>query len=248
MAFANSKADAFLDAEFRLGVVISKSVSVFLQNIFGFTCIAGTAGLPVVALAAARMYGDPLNKWTYVLIGMPPTLFLMALTTAIILHAAFQHMRGRPVRLVESISCGLSGSLVLLGVMLLYGLGVMLGFLVLIVPGVMLMAMWYVAVPACVVEKTSPEQSLRRSSVLTKGFRWKILVLLVLYYALHVGGGELLASTLTVSSSFWVRLAAEVGWQGFSGGFSSVLIAVSYYYLRVAKEGVDVEQIAAVFD
>jgi hypothetical protein len=236
MAFANSKADAFLDAEFRLGVVISKSVSVFLQNIFGFTCIAGTAGLPVVALAAARMYGDPLNKWTYVLIGMPPTLFLMALTTAIILHAAFQHMRGRPVRLVESISCGLSGSLVLLGVM------------VLIVPGVMLMAMWYVAVPACVVEKTSPEQSLRRSSVLTKGFRWKILVLLVLYYALHVGGGELLASTLTVSSSFWVRLAAEVGWQGFSGGFSSVLIAVSYYYLRVAKEGVDVEQIAAVFD
>jgi len=37
-------------------------------------------------------------------------------------------------------------------------------------------------------------------------------------------------------------------WSAVLGAFSSVVVAVSYRQLRVAKEGVDIEQIAAVFD
>jgi hypothetical protein len=248
MTYADAEADALLEAEFQIGKVISKSLSIFLRNIVAFTCIAGATMLPFVGLAAARLYGGILNKWTYILIGLPLTLFLMALTTAIILHAAFQHMRGRPIRLVESISCGLSRFLMLLGVMLLYGLGVILGLLLLIVPGIMLMVMWYVAVPVCVVENAGADQGLRRSAALTKGLRWKVFALLLLFYVLNVAGGESLASVARTWGTYWVQIATEVVWQGLSNGFGSVLIAVAYYYLRVAKEGVDVDQIAAVFD
>jgi hypothetical protein len=43
-------------------------------------------------------------------------------------------------------------------------------------------------------------------------------------------------------------IGATIIWQGVAGGFGAVLVAVAYYYLRVAKEGVDVDQIASVFD
>ena len=37
-------------------------------------------------------------------------------------------------------------------------------------------------------------------------------------------------------------------WQALFTAFSAVMTAVSYYYLRVDKEGVAIDEIAAVFD
>jgi hypothetical protein len=37
-------------------------------------------------------------------------------------------------------------------------------------------------------------------------------------------------------------------WTGIAGAFAGVVITVTYYDLRVIKEGVDIDQIAAVFD
>lgn len=250
MSYAAVDAGSVLETEFRVGKVVSTSLSIFLRNIVSFTVIAGMAVLPAVGLGLAMRYGVLIiwNRWLYFAITLPLTLILMALTTAIILHATFQHMRGRPVRLTEAISRGLSRSLILLGLMLLQSVAIAAGLL-LIVPGILLLAMWFVAVPICVVENTGPTQSLKRSTALTKGLRWKIFALLLLSYGVSVLGGELLSWTTTNAfDSYSVRLVAEAIWQSLNGGFGSVLITVAYYYLRVTKEGVDVEQIAAVFD
>jgi hypothetical protein len=37
-------------------------------------------------------------------------------------------------------------------------------------------------------------------------------------------------------------------WQGISQALSSIMIVVAYYQLRVAKEGVDIDLIASVFE
>jgi hypothetical protein len=37
-------------------------------------------------------------------------------------------------------------------------------------------------------------------------------------------------------------------WTAIVSAFYSVVVAVTYYGLRVAKEGIDIEQIASVFD
>ena len=41
-------------------------------------------------------------------------------------------------------------------------------------PGIMLMVRWFVAVPACVVERIGPSGSMKRSAELTSGHRWKV--------------------------------------------------------------------------
>ena len=40
----------------------------------------------------------------------------------------------------------------------------------------------------------------------------------------------------------------SLAWSAIWGAFYAIVVAVSYHDLRVAKEGMDIEQIVAVFD
>jgi hypothetical protein len=248
MAYAQTTADGFSGADFRIGQVISKSFQVFFHDIGTYSLIAGAAAAPSLALAFIEPTGAPQDQAILALAYFVLIIFFSPLATAINLHAAFQSMRGRPVRLGESVAGGLSRFLPLLGVMVLFTLGVALGLLLLIVPGIILIIMWYVAVPACVVERTGPVRSFGRSRELTKGYRWKIFGLALLVYLVSAIGSMLTGGLANALAGPWGQIVTQVVWQGLSGGFGSVMIAVVYYYLRVAKEGVDVDQIASVFD
>lgn len=250
MTYAEAKMDAFSETDFRIGKVISKSLEVFFQNITLFTLVAATVSLPSIALTLMQQTDGPPTGAEAVqgVVAFVLIIFLSPVATAIILHAAFQSMRGRPVQLGESISGGLSRFLPLLGVMVLFTLGIMAGAVLLLVPAFILMTMWYVAVPACVIEKTGPVRSLGRSRELTKGFRWKVFALFILIYLVSMVGNTLLVLAANALTGTWGQVIVQLVWQGLAGGLGSVLVAVTYYYLRVTKEGVDVDQIAAVFD
>jgi hypothetical protein len=255
MAYVDAKTDVLPGSEFRIGRVISKSLDVFVSNIVTFTLIAGVVWLPFLVFAAIQEpalgpQGGPPSAPQIAegLVSFALFLFLTPLSTAIILHGAFQYMRGRPVRMGESVSVGLSRLLPLLGVIVLITLGAMVGTLLLVIPGVILLLMWYVAVPVCVVEKMGPVRSLGRSRQLTKGCRWKLFGLMLLVGIVGGVGKVVVTFAGSALAGDWGAVGTQFVWQGLAGGFNGVLGVVTYYYLRVAKEGVDVDQIAAVFD
>jgi uncharacterized membrane protein len=254
MTYAHANTDTFSTGEFRIGKVISKALNVYFQNFISFTFIATVVAIPSVGLGLIQgeqqVQGQPpgLEQVGLILLTILVLLILSGLTTAIILHATFQHMSGRVVRLGQSVGRGLARTLSLLLLMLLVGLGVAFGMLLLIIPGIYLAVRWHVAVPANVVESLSPLRSMARSRDLTKGFRWKIFALMILAYLMTIGGGQLITFASQAALDMWTQLGILVIWQGVAGAFWSVLVTVAYYYLRVAKEGIDVEQIAAVFD
>jgi len=89
---------------------------------------------------------------------------------------------------------------------------------------------------------------MRRSTQLTKGHRWKIFGLIV---ALAIIGGmanSTLDLALTTIGGATLKVIGVVIWNGIWGAFGAIAVAVTYHDLRVAKEGIDIEQIAAVFD
>ena len=45
-----------------------------------------------------------------------------------------------------------------------------------------------------------------------------------------------------------LALIGSLIWNGVWGAFYAIAVVVTYHDLRVAKEGIDIEQIAAVFD
>lgn len=70
----------------------------------------------------------------------------------------------------------------LLGLSILFFLGVVGGMILLIVPGVILALMWCVSGPALIEERLGITESLRRSADLTRGNRWMLFAIFLLFF------------------------------------------------------------------
>jgi hypothetical protein len=237
---------AFAEGNFRVGRVLSHTMTVLSHRFLTFFIVSFVAFVPIIVLqkATASAERDPAQALTMVGVSLAMLVLMLVLnmlSSAVILHGAFQDMRNRPVSLAESLKVGLRRFLPLMGLAFLVALLMVIGLIFLIIPGLFLYTIWFVSVAACVVERTGAWASMRRSRELTKGHRWKVfgIVLLLnplLQLVLTAAGGETLA---TIGTAIWTAIGAS---------FSSVIIAVTYYELRAAKEGIDIEQIASVFD
>jgi len=262
MTDASLPAGRFREGEFRVGHVFSRAWSVFSGNFLTFMVVTGIASLPPL-LIPKPVPGAPVDP--YGNIGMTLLAFFLmivlgTLSQAIVLYGAFQDMRGRPVSLADCFRVGLHRFLPIIGLAIIMGFGVMLASIFLFVPGLIVYMMWFVATPVCVVEQLGPVRSLGRSRELTKGHRWKLfgLSLLILIPALIIGAVIVAVMAFLLGTSALVGLpgafASPLGqlvnliWSAAWGAFYAVLIVVTYHDLRVAKEGIDTDQIAAVFE
>jgi hypothetical protein len=202
-------------------------------------------------------------------------LFIM-FNQAVILHTAFQNLRHQPTNIVESLKVGLRRIFFLFLLAIMVGIvallvtialgfavgavivtargsiypfvAVIVAFILALVVFAILYTMWFVAVAACVVERRGPFGALGRSQELTKGHRWRIfgmmLLLLIISYVISV----LVGLMLSPAGSMIVTFLGNLAWSAILGAYFATAVAVSYHDLRVAKEGVDIEQIASVFD
>ena len=191
--------------------------------------------------------------------GVAITFIVRAVATYIlqgaITYGTVADLNGRRPTLGECLSTGLrqAGWLCLLAIVV--SIAVVFGYILFIVPGLMLATAWVVAVPAQVVERTGVFGAMSRSADLTRGHRWPIFGLMV---AFAIGSG-LMQTTLTgVGAAFALSSpqAFQVVAQGFlvplavtvSGLVAAVGVASIYYELRSAREGIGPEALAAVFD
>lgn len=109
------------------------------------------------------------------------TLLLQPLGNAAILHVIAEEFAGRPVGAGAALRFALGRFLPLFGSSLLAGLCVGVGFLLLIVPGIIFL-IWFVFVAQIVVvEGISGSPALGRSRALTAGYRGRIFGLLILF-------------------------------------------------------------------
>ena len=133
----------------------------------------------------------------------------------------------------------------------------MSGFVVGIVALVLLL-MWWLYAPTIAVEKGGVLHGLRRSRYLLGGQRWRVFGLLVIVgvassaivIAIALLGGLSftdLSSLASVQSTSPIGIAVFII-SALIGAFEGVLVTVSYYHLRVEKEGAIAEDLIQVFD
>ncbi len=240
----------FAESDFRIGRVLSQTSTVLSRHFLTFFTIAAVANLPALVLFrdAQAAGGDPGQGALVLLLGLLLVLVLTILSQAVILYGAFQDMRGRPVNLVDSLMVGLRRFFPIIGLAIMMTVLVGLGMMLLLVPGLILLTMWFVGTPVCVVEQRGPWASLRRSAELTKGHRWKIFGLILVLIVVSALVSPLIDLVLNAIGGKTLALIGELIWNGVWGAFYGIAAVVAYHDLRVAKEGVDIEQIAAVFD
>jgi len=240
----------FAENQFRVGGVLNRTSSVLSRNFLTFFIVTIVAYVPLLLIpGAAGAAPEPSSiSVGLIFLGVFLMLVLSLVSQAVVLYGAFQDMRGRPVNLTESLKVGLRRFLPILGLAIVMGLALMLATLLLVIPGLILFTIWFVALPACVVEQLGPFGSMGRSSQLTKGNRWKVFGLIIVLFLISGIVGGMVNVVLGLLRSPILLMIGSLVWNGIWGALYSITVVVTYHDLRVAKEGVDTDQIAAVFD
>jgi hypothetical protein len=247
------------EGTFRLADVFSRAFAVYGRRFVPFLIITVIASIPnYVALFALPMpvLTSPPNADTVLAFGNTRmALGLVAfLTTSLangaVIYGVVQELRGRAFSVGNSILAALRRLLPMFGVTICVGIVIGLGAMLLLVPGIILACMYLLSIQTCVAERAGVFTSMSRSRFLTKGHRWQLfgILLLVLVAAiiLNVVFG-LLFSLGHPDRTFETVIGTQAA-SAILGSFNGVLFSVIYYQLRVAKEGVDIEKIASVFD
>jgi hypothetical protein len=242
----------FAEGDFRVGRVISRSATILSQNFLTFFVVALVANLPTVlvtrGLAQTGSVEPSGQAIALIALGGVLSLVLGMIAQAVMVHAAFQAMRLRPVSLGDSLKVGLARVIPVILLALLMGFFLGLAALLVVFPALILMSMWFVSTPACVVERTGPWTSLKRSSALTKGHRWKIFGLWVLFVIVSVVISQIIELVFATLGGLVLVMLGSLLWGALWTAYYSIAVVMAYHDLRVVKEGIDIEQIAAVFD
>lgn len=233
--------------EFRIGRVFSRTFTLLSRNFPIYFAVAAVGAVPALLLENGNALGFGHPGATGTIAGLL-MLVLGPLTQAIVLHVAFQDMGGQPVSLTEAVR-GAGGRLLpLIGLAICIGFAIAVGLLLLIVPGLIVITMLYVAYSACIVERLGVFASMERSSALTKGHRWAIFGIWLLLAIAGAILGAVVSAVVGLTGNSGLVTAGSLAWSALASAFGIVFAVVVYHDLRVAKEGIDTRQIAAVFE
>jgi hypothetical protein len=124
-------------------------------------------------------------------------------------------------------------SIVVAGV--LAGIGVFLGLLLLIVPGLVLMTWWVLIIPVIALERASAGAAFGRSRELVRGYGWNVFGVIVLTILLLLGFEIVLAIVLTPLAD-WLRNSVPSVVSGtLTAPFIALVWTLLYFRLRQAK-------------
>ena len=182
------------------------------------------------------------------------TFVISSLVQGALTRATVSANEGERVSFGESLAAALRVLLPLIGLSILWALGIGFGFILLVVPGIILLMMWSVATPALVVERQGVFAAFGRSAELTKGAKWKIfglcLLLLVIYWLLSLIVGLVGLGTFRGSSPEGLTATNIVGSIIVGTIFNMLWGTIQpslYVELRQWKEGDSADSLAEVF-
>jgi hypothetical protein len=170
------------------------------------------------------------------------------ISQAAMVFGTISYLSGHRVSATTCLSEGLSRIIPVIGVAFLLSLLIGLGTLFFIIPGIVFVCVYYVAIPVAVMETPGLTGALRRSAALTNGHRWTLFFTILVLFLIAFLIVPLTSFTDEVGkitkASWMMRVCVNV----FIGAVGSVCSAVAYVRLRERKEGVDLAEMTKVFD
>jgi hypothetical protein len=119
---------------------------------------------------------------------------------------------------------------------ILAGLGIVLGLILLIVPGLVLLTWWILIVPAIVLEGKSAGESFGRSRELVRGYGWNVFGVIILTLLIYIGISIVLRLVLTPLADWLESFLADIIVGTLAIPLLTVTWTLLYFRLRDAKE------------
>ena len=243
-----------------VGAIIGESFSILFKYFLQVIIIGFVPSLIGILISGAligfdaTLGGEPELNDASSAIAFVLTLIVdivvYTITTALLIQLAYDAKLQRPVQLMRYFGPALSAVVPLAILSIVAAILTGLATIAFLIPGLWVYAVFSVMAPAVVIERAG-FAGLGRSANLTKEYRWPIVGAIILIIICSV--------LINVVATFLIGLLGSAGGVFLAAilfavlmtigtGLGSILIALVYARLREIKEGVSVDQIAAVFD
>jgi len=237
-------------SNFSPSAIVAKSFEIFGKRFLYFLCISVLVNLPAYLLTVFFFNTNDVSTFlspTWLLANTAISLFVSAILTSSLIKITFETLRGGEASIKESLSvCVKYFFQVALGSVFVIFL-VVIGMVLLLIPGLIAAVRLYFTIPAIVVEDLSATDAMSRSNDLSDGYRWSI-------FAIVIGTGIVNAIVAKIIGSFFLPDQPALYFNcvyAFAALFTplvAIFQTVAYHDIRSVKEGVDIEQLASVFD
>lgn len=244
---------------FGIGRVLATGFRVWASNFVSFTLLAAIVYLPLLlwGFSVAHSEYDPTSFQRYLQFSGIGTAVLGILVSAAVTYGVVMELMGERASMGACIATGIRRFFPALLTAILSAILVFLGSLAFVIPGLILMCMFYVVAPVAVLERQGIAGALGRSRELTRGHRWKIFGLIFVMGLAQVLV-TVLISSLTLPNRAEGLEAFEAAFPKYMyvsmietvvlGALNAVMLSVAYYYLRAEKEGTSARELAMIFD
>jgi hypothetical protein len=189
-----------------------------------------------VALISALL-GAVLDVWLAAVLGALVSLFAFFWLQAALVKAVDDVRDGRAdFSLSETFTQARAHLAAVAVAAILAGLGIIVGLILLIVPGLVLLTWWAVIIPVVVLENRSAGESFTRSRELVRGYGWGVFGVIVLVVLLLIGFNIVLSLILTPLADWLQSFLSQFISGTLTAPFTATVLTLLYFRLRAAKE------------
>jgi hypothetical protein len=238
--------------------LLDRTFHLYRNNFLVFVGITAIPQLLVLALqlgSAAMLFSGSVVGFSLgaIVAGLASFIAIEISQAATVMAVSHLHL-DRPTTIGTAFSAAQGSLGRVIGISLAVGLAVVVGFFLLIIPGVYLGLAWSLAIPITVLEGGGLSASTRRSKALTKGSFGRIFVIYFLIVALTVIVSMVVAFVLllplgmmalhgssNVAASNALQSVANFISTSLVGPLAIIAITLIYYDQRVRKEGFDLQ-------
>jgi hypothetical protein len=247
-----------------VGELLDAAIKLYRSQWKSLMAIVAIALVPITFLQVflTREIGSPFTESTItqaelestvltsIVLGAIQFLVVQPFLIAAVARASADVYLGRPVLVGPTFRFAVSRIHSILWISILSGLAILLGFVLLIVPGVILLVRYYFGTTVLVVEGHKGSKALGRSWRLAKGHFWKILGTILLASIL----ASVVEGVLSIPGSAVFGAIGTAGWPFYAIGlslaaivttpFTTLISVLLYFDLRIRKEAFDLEIMA----
>jgi len=251
-----------------VGELLDRTFFYYRQHFVMFVGIAALPGLLTLALQVTTIFFKPAEAGVVLTVVLALAAAFVYLVTTMLTHGAtvvaVSHiLLGRETHIAQAFNTIRPRIGKLIFISFNVALRVLLGALLLIVPGILLALRYSLAIPVAVLEDAGASASLRRSAALTKGHRGRILLVYFLLFVLMMIASMLwpfLTMLIAAIVSPAVRIGQQVVWvqlmlqfgnyvtTSLLGPIVTIAMTLVYYDERVRKEAFDLEHMMQQLD
>jgi hypothetical protein len=225
-----------------VGKVISETFSIYGAN------AAALLGSAIIIFVIVGVASGLLQNAGGVVLGLLAGIIRLvgyALFTGFVVSLVQDVRDGKRDQTVGDLFSSASPAILALIVFgILFGIGVGIGFVLLIIPGLILITLWSVGAPAIVVEGAGPIEAFGRSWRLVRGDAWSVFATLLVVLLIVIAIGIVLGVIATPIGNGATVVAAIIS-NVITAPIFALAVSVIYFDLGGGREAAAVPEPAA---